>query len=43
MELEENVVSMYVQEMKLKFEEVFIPFKKMCKSRKVMIFQHQIH
>ena len=34
-EMDENVVAMYVQEVKLKFEEVFIPFKKLFRTRKV--------
>ncbi|XP_021276863.1 U-box domain-containing protein 34-like isoform X2 [Herrania umbratica] len=34
-EMDENVVAMYVQEVKLKFEEVFIPFKKLFKTRKM--------
>ncbi|KAK9274648.1 hypothetical protein L1049_021899 [Liquidambar formosana] len=34
-ELDANVVAMYVQDMKVKSEEVFIPFKKLCKTRKM--------
>ncbi|KAF8036532.1 hypothetical protein BT93_C2302 [Corymbia citriodora subsp. variegata] len=34
-ELDENVVAMYVEETKLKYEQVFASFKKMCKPRKV--------
>ncbi|OWM83087.1 hypothetical protein CDL15_Pgr011769 [Punica granatum] len=34
-ELDESMVAMYVGEMKLKYEEVFVPFKKLCKSSKV--------
>ncbi|KAI3407427.1 E3 ubiquitin ligase (RING-type E3 ubiquitin transferase) (Serine/threonine-protein kinase), partial [Psidium guajava] len=34
-ELDENVVAMYVEETKVKFEQVFVPFKKMCKAWKV--------
>ncbi|XP_030530038.1 U-box domain-containing protein 34-like [Rhodamnia argentea] len=34
-ELDENVVAMYVEETKVKFEQVFVPFKKMCKPWKV--------
>ncbi|XP_022754851.1 U-box domain-containing protein 34-like isoform X2 [Durio zibethinus] len=34
-DMDENVVAMYVQEVKLKFEDVFIPFKKLFKTRKM--------
>ncbi|XP_057467857.1 U-box domain-containing protein 34-like [Actinidia eriantha] len=34
-EMDANMVKMYVQDTKLKFEEVFIPFKKLCKTKKV--------
>ncbi|KAF5935243.1 hypothetical protein HYC85_026372 [Camellia sinensis] len=34
-ELDANVVRMFVHDMKLKFEEIFIPFKKLCKTRKI--------
>ncbi|KAK1550247.1 hypothetical protein Q3G72_016118 [Acer saccharum] len=34
-ELDENVVKLYVQDVKLKTEEIFIPYKKLCKTRKV--------
>lgn len=34
-ELDENVVAMYVQDVKEKLEEVFFPFKKLCKRREV--------
>ncbi|KAL0015005.1 hypothetical protein SO802_002074 [Lithocarpus litseifolius] len=34
-ELDENVVAMYVDDMRVKFEEVFVPFKKLCKTRKM--------
>uniref|UniRef100_A0A5B7BWZ9 RING-type E3 ubiquitin transferase n=1 Tax=Davidia involucrata TaxID=16924 RepID=A0A5B7BWZ9_DAVIN len=34
-ELDANVVALYVQDMKVKYEEIFIPFKKLCKTRKV--------
>ncbi|XVF48961.1 hypothetical protein PTKIN_Ptkin03bG0230100 [Pterospermum kingtungense] len=34
-EMDENVVAMYVHEVKLMFEEVFIPFKKLFKTRKM--------
>lgn len=34
-ELEENVVKLYVQDVKLKTEEIFIPYKKLCKTGKV--------
>lgn len=37
-ELDEDMVKMYVEEMKLKKEEVFLPYKKLCKSRKVDFF-----
>ncbi|WCJ42721.1 U-box domain-containing protein kinase family protein [Euphorbia peplus] len=33
--LDDNVVALYVQEVKVKAEEVFIPFKKLCKTHKV--------
>ena len=36
-ELDENVVAMYVDDMRAKFEEVFVPFKKLCKTRKVRL------
>ncbi|TXG61604.1 hypothetical protein EZV62_012967 [Acer yangbiense] len=34
-ELDENVVKLYVQDVKLKTEEIFIPYKKLCMTRKV--------
>ncbi|OMO91695.1 hypothetical protein COLO4_18164 [Corchorus olitorius] len=34
-EMDENVVEMYVKEVKLQFEEVFVPFKKLFRSKKV--------
>ncbi|XP_015571799.1 U-box domain-containing protein 34 isoform X1 [Ricinus communis] len=34
-ELEDNVVSLYVQEVKVKLEEVFIPFKRLCKTQQM--------
>ncbi|MBA0777557.1 hypothetical protein Gotri_005566 [Gossypium trilobum] len=34
-EMDENVVAMYVQEVKLKFEQVFIPFLNLFKTSKV--------
>ncbi|XP_047310914.1 U-box domain-containing protein 34-like [Impatiens glandulifera] len=33
--LDANVVKMYVEEVKSKCEEIFVPFKKLCKPRKV--------
>ncbi|GAV72986.1 Pkinase domain-containing protein/Usp domain-containing protein/U-box domain-containing protein [Cephalotus follicularis] len=36
-ELDENVVKMYVEEVKLKFAEIFLPFKKLCKTQKMEI------
>ncbi|KAJ9183791.1 hypothetical protein P3X46_007601 [Hevea brasiliensis] len=41
-ELDENVVAMYVQEVKLKFDEIFVPFKKLCKAQKVetLVLEH---
>ena len=36
-ELDENVVAMYVDDMRVKFEEVFVPFKKLRKTRKVRL------
>ena len=37
-DMDANMVKMYVQDTKLKFEEVFIPFKKLCKTKKVILF-----
>lgn len=34
-ELNANVVEMYVKEIKVKAEEIFIPFKKLCKTKKI--------
>lgn len=34
-ELDEGVVATYVKDMKDKYEKVFTPFKKLCKSNKV--------
>ncbi|XAR67138.1 Non-specific serine/threonine protein kinase [Bertholletia excelsa] len=34
-ELDGNVVEMYVKDMKLKLEDMFIPFKKLCKKMKI--------
>ncbi|KAL5572431.1 hypothetical protein UlMin_022028 [Ulmus minor] len=34
-ELDANVVAMYVEEVKRKLTEVFIPFKKLCKTREM--------
>ncbi|GMN20566.1 hypothetical protein TIFTF001_048772, partial [Ficus carica] len=34
-ELDENVVAMYVQDVKEKLEEVFFPFKRLCKRREI--------
>lgn len=34
-ELEESVVSMYKRDLRKEFEQVFVPFKKICKSNKV--------
>lgn len=34
-EMDENVVAMYVEEVKLRFEEVFIPLKKLFKGKKM--------
>lgn len=36
-ELDENVVAMYMEDLKLKFEVIFVPFKKLCKTRKVRL------
>lgn len=36
-ELDENVVKVYVQDVKLKTEEIFVPFKKFCSSRNVSL------
>ncbi|XP_076922140.1 U-box domain-containing protein 34-like [Bidens hawaiensis] len=35
MELDANVVAMYMKDMKSQVEEVFIPFKKLCKGKKI--------
>nr|GEY59823.1 U-box domain-containing protein 34 isoform X1 [Tanacetum cinerariifolium] len=35
MELDANVVAMYVKDYKSQIEEVFIPFKKLCKGKKI--------
>ncbi|KAK8503134.1 hypothetical protein V6N13_025894 [Hibiscus sabdariffa] len=37
-EMDDNVVAMYVQEVKLKFEEVFIPYLQLFKAKKVETF-----
>ncbi|CAH1425244.1 unnamed protein product [Lactuca virosa] len=34
-ELDANVVAMYVEDMKSQIEELFIPFKKLCKGKKI--------
>lgn len=34
-ELDENVVKVYAQDVKLKIEEIFVRYKKLCKTRKV--------
>lgn len=34
-ELDANVAAMYVQDMKAKFDEIFLPFKKLCKTREI--------
>lgn len=36
-ELDENVVAMYVEDVKTNFEEIFVPFKKLCKTSKVSL------
>ncbi|KDP33866.1 hypothetical protein JCGZ_07437 [Jatropha curcas] len=33
-EVDENVVALYVQDVKVKFQEIFLPFKKICKTQK---------
>ncbi|KAI3524756.1 hypothetical protein L1887_03420 [Cichorium endivia] len=35
MELDANVVAMYVEDVKSQIEELFIPFKKLCKGKKI--------
>lgn len=35
-ELDANIVAMYLQEMKVKFEKTFIPYKKLCKTGEVL-------
>lgn len=37
-ELDANVVAMYVEDMKSQTEELFLPFLKMCKGKKVHFF-----
>lgn len=37
-ELEESVVSMYKRDLRKEYEEVFLPFKRICKSNKVSFF-----
>ncbi|XP_024017124.1 U-box domain-containing protein 34 isoform X2 [Morus notabilis] len=34
-ELDEKMVAMYVQDVKEKLEEVFVPFKKLCRTREI--------
>lgn len=34
-EIDEGMVSLYVEEIKVKVQEIFIPFKKLCKTRQV--------
>ncbi|XP_050218840.1 U-box domain-containing protein 34 isoform X2 [Mercurialis annua] len=34
-ELDESVVALYVQEVKVKLEEIFIPFRKLCNTKKI--------
>nr|XP_017242515.1 PREDICTED: U-box domain-containing protein 34 isoform X2 [Daucus carota subsp. sativus] len=34
-ELDANVVTMYLHEMKVKFEDIFVPYKKLCKTREM--------
>lgn len=34
-ELDENVVEMYIEDMRAKCEETFIPFKNVCKRKSV--------
>ncbi|KAI3814472.1 hypothetical protein L1987_14112 [Smallanthus sonchifolius] len=35
MELDANVVAMYIEDMKSRTEELFLPYKKLCKGKKV--------
>ncbi|KAJ0491244.1 putative protein kinase RLK-Pelle-RLCK-IXb family [Helianthus annuus] len=35
MELDPNVVAMYMEDMKSQIEELFLPFKKLCKGKKI--------
>ncbi|XP_071717562.1 U-box domain-containing protein 34-like isoform X2 [Rutidosis leptorrhynchoides] len=35
MELDHNVVAMYVKDIKSQFEQVFLPFMKLCKGKKI--------
>lgn len=37
-ELDANVVELYVQDMRAKFEQIFLPFKKLCKTLNVSLF-----
>lgn len=34
-EIDENVVKVYKEDVKLRTEEIFDPYKKLCKSKKV--------
>lgn len=36
-QLDPNVVAMYVEDMKGRHEEIFTPFKKLCKTKKVSL------
>lgn len=36
-ELDEDVVAMYAEDVKANFEEIFVPFKKLCKTCKVSL------
>lgn len=36
-QLDPNVVAMYMEDMKLKLNEIFIPYKKLCKTTKVSL------
>ena len=35
-ELDADVVALYVHDVKQKYEQIFVPFKKMCRREKVI-------
>lgn len=36
-QMDSNVVAMYVEDMKSRLEEKFVPFKKLCKGKNVSL------